>query len=252
MRPQPFNRIPALVLIATIAIWLAGSAAASSAAGRKPDADAPTLAKAVLTPYLMAHAYKGTSTTTVVADKDKTHITTTTFIQARCDARGNVTRLRTQTTSWGQQDTTDVTGAQNREIAYDGQTLWVYRPDDQRYQRSPRKPPGLPDLLGLPPADAAWTFAPHRKDDLSDERALCAHSDAGDWTLILDATTGHLRRIEHSSGTGAQRTETITALRDLAFDDKADQPDILYAFHPPDGAQEDTAVVAQDVRPLLP
>ncbi len=254
MFTQRLNRNRLVVPIATIAVYLLGGwpCPARAAGGRAPAADPAVLVKAVLTPYLTAHAYKGTCTTTVVNEKAHTNVTTTTFLQARCDENGNIVRLRAQVTSWGQRNGADVTGDKDQEILYNGKTAWIYLPDTERYRQSSRKPPQLTALLELPPMDAAWTFAPRQRDDLPTERAVRAHVADEDWTLTLDSATGHLLRIAHSSGAGAQRTETTTVIRDLAFDNGADMPDVRYAFSPPSGAQEDTAVVAQGSASPLP
>jgi outer membrane lipoprotein-sorting protein len=223
-------------------------------AAAKPasEADPTALAQAALWPYRTAHAYKGTRTTTVIVGKERSNITTTTTLQARCDSDGAITRLRAQSMSWGYRDDPNVTHQEDFTLLYDGTTLWTYWPDADRYRRSSQKPSSLAALLGLPPAAATWTFAPRHRDDLPTERALHARIGEEDWTLYLNAATGHLLRIVQVHGTGAQRTETTTAIRDLAFDRAADLPDFRFVFAPPAGAREDTTVIAQDSIPALP
>lgn len=242
-----------LILIATIAFCLSGSFTArrAEAAGKRAsDSDPTALVQAALQPYQTVHAYKGTCTTTVVVGKELSNITTTTTLQARCDSNGTITRLCAQAMSWGYRDDPNVTRHEDRALIYDGTTLWTYWPDANRYRRSSQKPSCLTALLGLPPLEASWTFAPRHREDLPTEKILHSRIGEENWTLYLDAATGHLLRTVRVSGTGAQRTSTTTAIRDLAFDRAADLPDFRFAFSPPAGAQEDTTIVAQG--PLLP
>lgn len=239
-----------VIRIATIAVLWSGAVAAG-AAGRGQAEEAVSLAKAALMPYRTAHAYRGARTTTFVFGKEENRLTMTTAIQARADDRGAITRLRAQTTSWGDAKSKEIAGTEDRLLTYDGKTVWIYYPDTGRYRRDVRKPSDLPTLLGLPPVEAAWTFAPRTREDEPGERAVRASIEGEEWTLALDST-GHLHRLVRVSGKGAGRIVATTTLRDLAFDTAADLPDERYAFHPPVGATEDRTIVAQEGRPLLP
>ena len=215
----------------------AGRASASDSP--QTNSEAAWIVRAALTPYVNARAYKGTLSTTTVAGRRESERNTTTSIFARCDKDGNIIRLRAQTITWGHDKDLDISGNDDATLIYDGTTLWLYRPGDQRYCRCTHKLPTLASLLGLPPAEAAWSVVPPKRDDPSDERSFRAQTDGSTWTVVIDTASGRLRRVERVTKQGSRSTLTTLTLRDMAFDEAASLPDGRFMFQPPREARED-------------
>jgi outer membrane lipoprotein-sorting protein len=200
---------------------------------------AEALARVALAPYACAQNYKGALSITTVTGNAHSELNSTTSILARCDKDGAITRLRAQTISWGHQGSRDVTGEANATLIYDGATLWHYRSAARRYCCTTGKMPGLTTLLGLPSAEAGWSFM-EGNELLPGERRLEARLGDTVWRLVVDSSSGRLHRIERLRQRGRQRIVTTLVLRDIAFDAAASAPDSRFMFQPPQGVEKVT------------
>lgn len=232
-------------------IGVALNSGSAGAADKSRESEGARLAKAALAPYQSARLYKGTRTTTVKSTTTDSEVTRNVRLLVRADEHGTIERLSAATTVWGDRNGKDVTGQEDCEAVFDGTTLWTFFPKKARFRRSSVKLESLTTVLGLPPVGADWTVVPHRKDDIPDEKALRATVDDEQWTLVIDAPTGKLARIERLGGKGSKKWQSTTTLHDAALNKDEEIPQDKFVFVPPAGAVEETGPTAPSPTQVL-